>query len=87
MPEPIQGVSYTVKRTRVENSTMTADVVCYGCSKWSGGTLDTSSTRAAWIWAAGPGKPVASDANDAHVDEHSEYGKLPVRAFTLFGFT
>jgi len=55
---------------------MTADIICYACTTWSGGSLDVSSTSAPWMWAAGPGTAVSSDSQGASIQQHRKYGSF-----------
>jgi len=73
-PSPISDIQYTVSSSQISNSTMIANVICHNCTKWEHGSLDLKSTKQAWIRAVGPGKPIASDAQDATIDQHSSYG-------------
>lgn len=54
---------------------MTANVICWNCTQWSGGnSLDISSTKQPWIYAAGPGQAISSASQDAYIAKHSTYG-------------
>lgn len=72
----MSGVSYSVTSSGIANGLMTADISCYGCTTWSGGSLDTSSTSAAWMWAVGPGTTVESDSQSATIQQHKNYGNF-----------
>lgn len=74
-PDPISNVDIAVNSSTVQDGVMTANVVCRNCTGRSGGAkLNAMSTKQPWIWAVGPGKAVASDAQDANIDQHANYG-------------
>lgn len=77
MPTPIAGVEHLVTNSTNMNGRMTADFVCYGCSKWATGSLDVTSPTASWLWAIGPGTAVASDSDAATIQMHSNMGACP----------
>jgi hypothetical protein len=54
---------------------MTANIICRNCTKWTGGdTVDMTSAKQPWIYAAGPGETVSSSSPDAYIAKHSTYG-------------
>ncbi|MCJ1326762.1 hypothetical protein MMC10_003427 [Thelotrema lepadinum] len=80
MPTTLSGVNYTIQESGIQGSNMYANVVCQCCSSWSGGSLDTTSTKQPWTWAIGPGKSGVSgtrrDSPRANVviQQHADYG-------------
>ena len=89
MPTPLSGVDYEVRSAKVQGANMTASIVCHGCTSWSGGTLDTASTKAPWIWAVGPSAGSSGGGSSRHrvkrdsasinqggnIQEHEEKGQ------------
>lgn len=59
----------------ITNGMMSADFVCYGCSTWDLGSLDTTSSSATWMWAHGPGRTVDSNSDSADLHQHPDNGK------------
>ncbi|KAB8343277.1 hypothetical protein FH972_022864 [Carpinus fangiana] len=75
MPTPIEGISYRVMNSSIANGMMMADVVCYGCTTWNGGSLNTMATQQDFIYAMGPGQAVADgDSNSAIIRKHNRRG-------------
>ncbi|KAI9671252.1 MAG: hypothetical protein M1829_004659 [Trizodia sp. TS-e1964] len=60
-----------IEGTGISGGMMTANVRCSNCLKWSGGTLDTSSTTSDWIWSAYSGDPLNSDNTGASLSQHN----------------
>ena len=79
MPQPLNNVDYSVQTATMQNNQIMASVICRGCTSWSGGTLNTASTQAPWIWAVGPPRG-GSSRKRSTVDqggsfmEHEEQG-------------
>jgi hypothetical protein len=74
-PAPISGIDLVVQSSAIQNSIMTANVICRNCTQWSGGnSVDTTSTKQPWIYAAGPGQPISSSSQDAEIEKHKTYG-------------
>lgn len=78
-PSPVSNVDLTVQSSSIENSVMTANIVCRNCAgHQSHNSVDTSSQEQPWIWAVGPGdtggNAVSSDSQNANINQHSNYG-------------
>lgn len=78
-PSPLSNVDLTVQSSSIENSVMTANIVCRNCAGHeSHNSVDLSSHKQPWIWAVGPGdtggNAVSSDSQNANINQHSNYG-------------
>lgn len=76
-PEATNDIDLVVLSTTIQNSTMTANVVCYNCTKWSSGSsIDVNSTKQPWIWAVGPGDSLVSASQSANFNQHASNGNF-----------
>lgn len=74
-PAPTSGVDYIVQSSTIQNSVMSANIICRNCTNWSSGTtVDITSKKQPWIYAAGPSQQLASSSQDAEIEKHSTYG-------------
>ncbi|KAJ9635652.1 hypothetical protein H2204_005612 [Knufia peltigerae] len=73
-PDAFGELGYNVVNTSNEGGTLTADIKCLNCTKYSRNPIDTASSAQPWIWAIGPGDPVTSNSQDADINKHSHYG-------------
>jgi Cytochrome domain of cellobiose dehydrogenase len=74
---PISDIDLVVQSTSIQNSIMTANIICRNCTKWADvATVDMTSAKQPWIYAAGPGEPVSSSSPDANIAKHTTYGTL-----------
>ncbi|KAI1617989.1 hypothetical protein EDD37DRAFT_250963 [Exophiala viscosa] len=73
-PEAFDGLQYRVLKTSNDGASLTADVQCFNCTKYSGNSIDITSAKQPWIWAIGPGDPVRSNSQNADIEQHSHYG-------------
>jgi len=55
---------------------MTANVRCQDCQVWSGGKIDSSNTKAPFIYARGPDGTFRSNSVEASVKRHAVYGSF-----------
>ncbi|PQE32835.1 integral membrane protein [Rutstroemia sp. NJR-2017a WRK4] len=60
--------------TGIYNNTMTANVRCFNCTSWKGGSLDVKNTKESFIWANGPPRTLKSNSLTAGVQRHDSYG-------------
>ena len=60
----------------IANDRMTANVRCQDCQVWSGGKIDSSNTKAPFIFARGPDGKFRSNSMDASVKRHAVYGSF-----------
>lgn len=75
-PEAIDNIDLAVLSSTIQNSTMTANVICYNCTAWSSGSsIDTTSNTQPWIWAVGPGEPLVSASQSVTFNQHASYGR------------
>lgn len=75
-PEVLTGPNILVQSSSVSNGIMTANVLCYNCTDWTGGKgLDIHSSTQPWIWATGNGDQQASNSQDAEIEKHEKYGE------------
>ena len=76
-PDILVGPNVLVQSSKVSNGMMTANVLCYNCTDWTGGKgLDVQSSSQPWIWATGPGgNQRQSNNQDAEIEKHEKYGK------------
>lgn len=56
--------------------TIIAHAVCFNCSRWATGFLDTRSTTQPFIFALGPNTDFRSDSLEASIPRHSLVGKF-----------
>ncbi|CAD6583608.1 MAG: hypothetical protein ASARMPREDX12_001319 [Alectoria sarmentosa] len=76
-PEAIDDIDLAVLSSTIQNSTMTANVICYNCTAWSSGSsIDTTSKTQPWIWAVGPGQPLVSASRSVTFNQHASYGNF-----------
>ena len=75
-PNALSSPSILVESSGINNGIMTANVLCFNCTGWTGNKgLDMQATTQPWIWATGPGDQQASDSQDAQIEKHKAYGK------------
>jgi hypothetical protein len=80
-PTVIAESNVLVQSSRISNGVMTANVVCYNCTSWTGGkSLNIQSSNQPWIWATGPGQEQGSGSKrfanqDAEIEKHKKYGE------------
>lgn len=80
-PNVIGESNVLVQSSQISNGVMTANVLCYNCTDWTGGKgLDMQSSTQPWIWATGPGQQHGpngkrSDNQGAEIEQHKKYGK------------
>jgi hypothetical protein len=79
-PTSVSGIDVVVKSTEIQNSVMTANVICHNCTGPGRFPLDYTSTRQPWIYAAGPGVAISSDSSDAYIKKHAHYGMFDILA-------
>jgi len=60
----------------IANNIMTANVRCQDCQVWSGGKIDSSNTKAPFIFARGPDGDFRSNSVEASVKRHAVYGSF-----------
>jgi hypothetical protein len=81
-PNVIAEPNVFLHSSHITNGLMTANVVCYNCTGWTGGKgLDIQSNEQPWIWATGPGQQQGSSdkrsvIQDAEIEKHKQYGEL-----------
>ncbi len=59
----------------VVNGTVVVNGRCTGCRKWNGGAVDVKSTTQPMIYAVGPDEGFRSNAPDAGLRRHGDYGE------------
>ena len=76
MPQVVPDIQTQVTNSSVgPDGNMMAEFTCYGCTRWSSGSLDTSSTNQPFIYALGPRDTLQSDDPNAAIEQHSSKGK------------
>ncbi|KIW12035.1 hypothetical protein PV08_09309 [Exophiala spinifera] len=73
-PEPSSKLSYNIVNASNDGVTLTADIKCLNCTRYSRNSVDIASSAQPWIWAIGPGDPVRSSSQDADIKQHSHDG-------------
>ena len=92
-PSPISDkelstIDITLESSSIENSIMTANIICRNCDGKSGGaSFNPTSTKQPWIFATGPGdsgsNAIASDSQDANMNQHNNYGPSNPKSQTI----
>lgn len=57
------------------NDTYVVNGKCSGCRKWNGGSIDLKSKAQPMIYAVGPGDNLQSNAPDAGIRRHEDFGE------------
>ena len=96
-PSPISDtelstIDLTLQSSSIVNSIMTANIICRNCNGKSGGaSFNPTSTKQPWIWATGPGNSggnaIASDSQDANINQHNNYGPSKSKYQTITQLT
>lgn len=74
-PGVLNGPNILVRSSQINNGVMTANVLCYNCTSWTGGRgLTIQDNNQPWIWATGPGQAQGSNNQDAEIEKHAKYG-------------
>ena len=60
------------------NSTYIVNAKCTGCRTWKGGSIDLKSQNQPMIYAVGPGDSLQSNALDASIRRHADFGESTV---------
>ncbi|KAH8893466.1 CBD9-like protein [Thozetella sp. PMI_491] len=73
MPTSYRSATYTVLSSSVNSTHWSVEVVCSGCSKWSGGSLRPSDINT-FAWAVSRNKPSQPSSPDSSFPEHTNVG-------------
>lgn len=95
LPGAYAGASYTVLPSTATNAThWQLDVLCRGCSQWTGGSLNPNG-QATFAWAKGSRAvttPASNTSNFAYHDTHGSFGhdlaaaKIPQGVFDAVAY-
>jgi cellobiose dehydrogenase (acceptor) len=76
LPSVYSGTVINIISSSVNSSTVTAEFQCYGCTIWSSGTYDISSTSADFIWAYGAHAPDVPSNPNSSFTRHDSVGSF-----------
>ena len=80
--EPASGATL-VAGSGIQNGLMTANVLCKGCYRWKGGSMNFTGAGQRWIWASLTGDPINSDSQSANIQQHDSYESFAIDMDTL----
>ncbi|KZF24428.1 iron reductase domain protein [Xylona heveae TC161] len=60
--------------TSISDDVWTVNAKCSNCRNWNGGSLDVTSKTQPWIYAVGPSGSMASDSQEANIQQHQFFG-------------
>ena len=72
----------TLPGSGVINNTYIVNGKCSGCRKWKGGSLDLKSKAQPMIFAVGPDDYLQSNALDAGIRRHQDFGEFSSETFS-----
>ncbi|KAI4748400.1 CBD9-like protein [Aureobasidium sp. EXF-12298] len=73
-PQYTSSMEVQTLSSSLTDGTLQLMAVCKNCTKWSLGSMDTTSTTQPFIFALGPtGETVSSDSTSQSIDQHSLY--------------
>ncbi|KAI4722485.1 CBD9-like protein [Aureobasidium sp. EXF-10727] len=76
-PQYTSSKNVQVKSSSITNGAYQLMGVCYNCTTWSLGTMDTTSTQQPFIFALGPtGETISSDSTSQNIDQHTLYNSF-----------
>lgn len=74
-PSPVAAGDISIQSSGMSGPTMYANIIWRNCTTQSRArALDTASKNQPWIYAVGPGEHVASDSQNAEINQHKAYG-------------
>lgn len=74
--DSVAAQPYLLDGSGIANGIMTANVRCSSCIKWQASTLDVTSTKSQWIWAAKGGSSLRSNDQAANLQQHNNFGEF-----------
>ncbi|KAK6005245.1 hypothetical protein QM012_008024 [Aureobasidium pullulans] len=76
-PQYTNSKDVQVRSSSITNGTYELMGVCYNCSTWSLGTMDTTSSSQPFIFALGPtGQTISSDSTSQNIAYHTLYNSF-----------
>ncbi|KAL8284513.1 hypothetical protein RB597_001951 [Gaeumannomyces tritici] len=76
-PSPYPGASYAVFGTSTTNAThWRLDVLCSGCSAWTGGSVDPAGAAVTIAWASSARAPTTPSSNTSTIAIHDNKARV-----------
>jgi cellobiose dehydrogenase (acceptor) len=74
IPSPYSGSTLQILSGNVTSDLTSVQIQCSGCTTWSGGSLNTHSTSADFIYASGASGPSDPSNPSSSFPKHDDYG-------------
>src|SRR5947207_1892012 len=76
VPSTYSGSSLQILSSNITNDLTSVQIKCVGCTAWSGGSLNTHSSSADFIYASGAHGPSNPSNPSSSFSKHDDYGSF-----------